>query len=302
MPCYSPIKAFKYYSIPLQQNVITFNWNEAKKHIWFEQPMPCLQCVGCRLENSRQLAIRCVHEASLHEQNCWLTLTYSPENLRLLWNCQPTLVKKDFQDFIKRLRYHIDAKIRYLHCGEYGEKFNRPHYHALIFGFDFKDKAKYKKYNGNQYYTSHTLTKLWGLGHAVIGEITPESSAYTTRYALKKITGEQAKNHYEGRQPEYITMSLKPAIGLEWYNIHKDEIYPNDYVDFKGYKAKPPRYYDKKYQLTNEDEFDLIKLKRKIKVMERLEKTVDTLEEQKEKLLTRISKLKRTYEIDKLLD
>ena len=43
--------------------------------------LPCGNCIGCRLERSRQWAVRCMHEASLYEDNCFLTLTYSPEFL-----------------------------------------------------------------------------------------------------------------------------------------------------------------------------------------------------------------------------
>ena len=33
--------------------------------------LPCGNCIGCRLERSRQWAVRCMHEASLYEDNCF---------------------------------------------------------------------------------------------------------------------------------------------------------------------------------------------------------------------------------------
>ena len=55
-----------------------------------------------------------------------------------------TLVKRDLQLFLKRLRkklvktYGKDKKfrIRFIGCGEYGGTFGRPHYHLVIFGMD----------------------------------------------------------------------------------------------------------------------------------------------------------------------
>ena len=43
--------------------------------------LPCGQCIGCRLEYSRQWAIRCMHEASMYDDNCFITLTYDNDHL-----------------------------------------------------------------------------------------------------------------------------------------------------------------------------------------------------------------------------
>ena len=69
--------------------------------------LPCGRCIGCRLEKSRQWAIRCVHEASMYDQNCLLTLTFDDEHL----NEKRTLVKRDFQLFMKKLRKHVGHRI-----------------------------------------------------------------------------------------------------------------------------------------------------------------------------------------------
>ena len=151
--------------------------------------VPCGQCIGCRLERSRQWAIRCVHEASLHTDNCFITLTYSPD-------CLPSdgsLNHDDFQKFFKRLRKHIaPKKIRYYMCGEYGEdlqqpsKLGRPHFHACLFGLDFDDKQLYIVRDDVKLYTSATLEKIWGKGFVTIGDVTFESAAYVARYIAKK--------------------------------------------------------------------------------------------------------------------
>ena len=38
--------------------------------------LPCGQCMACRLNKSRDWATRCVLEAKMHKDNCFVTLTY----------------------------------------------------------------------------------------------------------------------------------------------------------------------------------------------------------------------------------
>ena len=131
MPCFHPITAYNKIG-----GGITWTYSESNAT---KIQISCKQCTGCRQENQRQWAIRCIHEASLHLNNIFVTLTYNNENLPK----HNTLVKEHFQLFMKRLRKHKKAtkhnKIRYFHCGEYGEKNSlRPHYHAIIYNCKFR--------------------------------------------------------------------------------------------------------------------------------------------------------------------
>lgn len=222
--------------------------------------------MGCRLERSRQWALRCVHEAQLHEDNSFITLTYSDEHLPH----GGTLIKKHFQDFMKRLRRHFDGKkISYYHCGEYGESSRRPHYHALLFGLRFNDQLPYKKgADGSVVYTSQLLSEMWLKGFCTVGAVTFESAAYVARYVLKKMTGPAAAGHYQvidedgeihQLQPEYVTMSLKPAIGKDWYAEFQADVYPDDFVVIRGRKMKPPKYYDRLHDIEKPTAHALIK-------------------------------------------
>lgn len=286
MPCYHPISGWQ-SPVP----------NENLKHpVYFKKSndpswapglafraikLPCGRCIGCRLERSKQWAIRCVHEATLHDQNCFITLTYDNEHLPE----GGTLVKEHYRDFIKRLRQHVRyrekkagipkeerTKIRFFHCGEYGDRFQRPHYHACIFGFDFEDKEIFKDERGVKLYISETLKKIWGKGHVTIGEVTFESAAYVARYITKKITGKKAVGHYNGRKPEYTTMSRRPGIASAWFDKFSSDVYPGDYVVLRGRKLKPPRFYDSMYEHIDPETFKDIKLKRLEKAKEAEEK------------------------------
>lgn len=234
--------------------------------------VPCGQCIGCRLEKSRQWAVRCAHEASLYEKNCFLTLTYNDRHLPK----DGSLHVDHFQKFMKRLRKAFpDQKIRFFHCGEYGEKFARPHYHACIFNFDFADKKLWRKTkDGNSLWTSETLEEIWGMGFCSIGDVTFESAAYVARYVTKKVTGKKALNHYNEinfdtgeilseRRPEYTTMSRRPGIGKPWLEKYSSDVYPDDFVLMDGKKIKPPKYYDSQFEIAYPSDFEKIKIERK---------------------------------------
>jgi len=265
MPCYHPLSAYQCAdgSIVFQER----RWFNTVKTL----SLPCGQCIGCRLERSRQWAMRCMHEAQLHENNCFITLTYDNTHLP----SDGSLHYKDFQLFIKRLRKKFGPRIRYYMAGEYGENFGRPHFHACIFGFDFHDKKLWKRSpSGSMLYRSQDLEILWPFGYSSIGDVNFESAAYVARYIMKKVTGHNSKAHYTEanpetgeittRKPEFNKMSLKPGIGYDWYKKYKTDVYPHDYVIIKGKKVKPPKFYDKKYKSDYPYEFDEILYKREI--------------------------------------
>jgi len=266
MPCYHPISAYQCAdgSIVFQER----RWFNTVKTL----SLPCGQCIGCRLERSRQWAMRCMHEAQLHENNCFITLTYDNTHLP----SDGSLHYKDFQLFIKRLRKKFgNTRIRYYMAGEYGENFGRPHFHACIFGHDFHDKKLWKRSpSGSMLYRSEDLELLWPFGYSSIGDVNFESAAYVARYIMKKVTGQNAKEHYKQtdqetgeitkRKPEFNKMSLKPGIGYDWYKKYKTDVYPHDYVIINGKKVKPPKFYDKKYKSDYPYEYDEILYKREI--------------------------------------
>lgn len=246
MACFHPLKAFQ-----LEDGKIVFSDpGDARRDL----ELPCGQCVGCRLERSRQWAVRIMHESQMHDTSLFVTLTYDDEHLESY-----SLVYRDFQLFMKKLRKYFDGKgVRFYMCGEYGDNFGRPHFHVVLFGCFFDDREFFTELSsGSKLYTSKALAKLWGKGFCSIGDVTFESAAYVARYVMKKMTGTAAEQHYQlldertgeviDRVPEFCRMSLKPGIGADWYEKFKKEVYPRDEVVMNGSKFKPPRYYDKRF-------------------------------------------------------
>ena len=210
--------------------------------------VPCGQCSGCRLERSRQWAVRIMHEAQMHDSSLFLTLTYDDDHVP----SDGSLRKKDLQKFWKRLRKKVPGKIRYYAVGEYGDNTQRPHYHACVFNVDFEDKAPISV-GATNLYNSSVLDSIWKQGFTTIGELTFDSAAYVARYCMKKVTGKKAHEHYQridpdtGEvywiEPEFQVYSNKPGLGRSWYDKYYREVFPNDEVVINGKQVRPPRTY-----------------------------------------------------------
>lgn len=292
MPCYSPLTAYRSHTLnDSGKRSLVFNPAVGARDRRVD--IPCGQCIGCRLEYSRQWAMRCVHEASLYEHNSFITLTYNDAHLP----SHASLRYRDLQLFFKRARKRL-GKFRYFAAGEYGEESLRPHYHAIIFGIDFA-RAWHPGYfdadrHGNVVtavsksvdyvcYDSTALKLLWsdpdtkeGIGNVLVGSANFKTAAYVARYVTAKVTGDDAFNHYvvrdvDGdelivddefvlRQPERALMSRRPGIGKAWFDKFKHDVYKDDTVIINGKAVKPPKYYDNQL---DSDFVDDIKLDRK---------------------------------------
>lgn len=244
-----------------------------------------------------------MHEKASHDLAIFVTLTYSDEHLP----ADGSLHKEHFQLFMKRLRKHHEPhKIRFFHCGEYGEEKFRPHYHAILFGVDFSDRLFYKhNAQGDEIFTSATLDNLWGYGNCNLGAVSFESCAYVARYITKKITGELADDHYRRinpetgeiyyLEPEYCTMSRRPGIGADWFARYASDVFPSDSIVVRGKEARPPRYYSTLHERADPKAQKAISYKRIKKA--KLHAADNTPERLAVKLAvrkSRISQLKRT--------
>lgn len=304
MACYHPLKAFpigltengktKYKIAPYKTDHVERNGDK-----WFNVPagvqvgdksiqevydfveIPCGRCVGCRLAYSRQWADRCLLELQYHECSYFLTLTYDDEHLTKNQSVDydtgevrevATLVKSDFQKFMKRLRknYKYDNELRFYMCGEYGTRTKRPHYHVIVFGLKLDDLVYHSKSgSGFPIYNSEFVSKCWQhQGFVTVQDVTWETCAYTARYVMKKLN-EDLNFIYSDLNitPEFTLMSRRPGIARQFYDDNKTRIYEYDNIfvsTSKGGKAlRPPRYYDRLFDIDYPSDYAKLKAKRK---------------------------------------
>lgn len=292
MSCNFPIRAYR-----CEDGEVVFE--ESKGAVVREILLPCGRCEACMNERARSWSVRCVHEASLHEQNCFITLTYNDDHLPDMAD----LKYEDFQKFMKRLRKkYTGRKIRFFACGEYGENRQRPHFHACIFGIDFNDRIYFKTTSaGSKIYTSKTLDALWSdrsgnsIGFASIGDISINSAGYVARYVMKKAFGRENDYLYDvidietgetyRRTKEFNKMSLKPGIGYGFYKKWRSDIFPADHCVIDGREIKPPKYYYKKLADEDKNVYNLVQDARELKAIGNAGDNSEPRREVKEKVL-----------------
>jgi len=165
-------------------------------------------------------------------------------------------------------------------CGEYGEDqdptslqtIGRPHFHAIIFNYDYPDKVKATiTPTGDTLYNSAQLDRIWGNGITTIGDVTMDSACYVARYCMKKINGDEAEDHYqtydretgevEQLTPEFTTQSSNPGIARKWFEKYKTDL-DKGFITMNGIKMSPPKYYDRLYNHLDEETFMFLKQKR----------------------------------------
>lgn len=193
----------------------------------YEFFVPCGKCLYCRLQRRKEWCLRLQHENSYHTKSSFVTLTYTDENLPMVQGTErSTLKKSDLQNFFKKLRKK-GYKFKYYACGEYGEKTERAHYHAIIFGIDYEE--------------TKPINDAWDHGSTHIGSVTADSIRYVAQYIDKKIYGKKSEHHYRQRTPEWQCNSQ--GLGRRFLIDNICDITSNGYVKYKDLECTIPRYY-----------------------------------------------------------
>jgi hypothetical protein len=223
----------------------------------------CRKCLSCQITKRQEWAMRCVFEAETHKENCFITLTYND-----YYNLIEGYNRNNLQLFMKRLRKEIyPIKVKYVACYEYGDGngsrqwWEHPHFHILLFGYDFKDKIFLKNTKkGEAIYTSPTLDKLWKFGLSSVGTVTHSSASYVAGYVHKKMP--YSKNYIADEKShdltEYEKHYLNPygeiipeekiyasqGIAKGYFEKNVDQLFNHDYITYQGKKYALPEYFN----------------------------------------------------------
>lgn len=199
---------------------------------WIDQPIeiPCGKCIGCKSDKATAWGIRAYHESTRHKQCAFVTFTYDDQHMPV----DGKVSKYEAQCILKRMRNH-GLKFRYMLCGEYGGVTKRPHYHALIFGQDFRDDAVPLGVSARQVdqYSSRVIDKVWDKGFHVIEDVNAAACFYVAGYLLKN----------NDEDDSFLLASRKPYIGHGWLSRFADHISQQGFVTIDGKKRPiPPSY------------------------------------------------------------
>lgn len=264
------------------EQIFTTRQPSGREHYSEPMTVACRKCISCQLSKSSEWAVRSMNEAYLYSANTFITLTYRNSSLPLVPGTSvPTLHHPHWQQFMKDLRRNVtgvdevphwkagqfNAKtgrpypdthtpIRFYMAGEYGSKRGRPHFHALLFNYQFPDLRFHRKTKqGFNVYRSAILEDLWPHGFSEVGEVTFKSAAYVARYIMEKKYGDDAFAKYCAaidsktgellfRSPEYNQPSTSPGLGRGWIERFSTQVLTHDAVFLDGRSFRPPRYYD----------------------------------------------------------
>lgn len=288
MPCYHPLKAWVKGTKPNgKYNIVKITGQDVDQIVVDGIVYPefalqtidvgCGQCIGCRMEYSRQWANRLMLELQDHKADeCFfVTLTYDDDHIAdhclsgfadqdtgELKGYSLSLRKRDFQLFMKRLRKAVEpVKIRFFAVGEYGGKTFRPHFHLILFGLPLPsdDLKFYKKSElGYNYFNSDLLARCWPFGFNVVAPVTWESCCYTARYMLKKQKGENAHVYDDfGLEAPFSLCSRKPGLARGYYDRCEDFSKVSSIVigtDRGSRKFPPPKYLEKLFEFDEPEE------------------------------------------------
>lgn len=239
MACANPFQIInKYYNPSLPGSI------HQNKYI----TVPCGWCLNCRVDKRNFLEDCCNYEFNNFGCGAFVTFTYDDNHIPMVtspidFKIRPTLRRDDVKKFLYRLRSKIrysgintklcNPKFKMLYVGEYGDEFQRPHYHFLFFGLDFMACEKL-------FYDS------WQLGLIDSLPIKDGCFRYVLKYLDKQLHGDYKKQIYDDNNVESPFSYHSINFGKGLFTKQIDYIEKNNYSYKVGAFARPlPNYYKK---------------------------------------------------------
>ncbi|MGL4388188.1 MAG: rolling circle replication-associated protein, partial [Brevinema sp.] len=226
--------------------------------------VPCRNCIECKISRSDEWETRIDNEWQTWEHGVFLTLTY--DEIKIPKNY--SLVKRDLQNFFKRLRYYLKKrKIKYFACGEYGKRKQRPHYHAILLGVSKEEHELRVCPKGGYWIEKGILKDSWDKGIIHVGDITSDSIGYVTHYIDKKLTGKLAEVNYmdKGRDPPFQLQSQ--GFGLDYAKKNEKQIKEHLFIPRKGQKKPVPLYYRTKLGIKDDPRIQQMAINKQEKIL-----------------------------------
>lgn len=319
MACEKPLRAWKYGFTKNGKQRLVFKRPE-NSHKVEMQEVPCGKCDSCKIDYSRMWATRITHELQVTGIGAFVTLTIDDDHLitrpfTAAGQQLPgrSVYKRTLQLWLKRLRQRINMPLpngtpiyqqfKYFACGEYGDKYGRPHYHVILMGYDFPDKIRAgTTESGEDLYESRILNQTWPFGQARTADANWQSAAYTARYALKKQVNKKLYEYVDRATgevtpvaPEFVMMSK--GIGKEWWQKFASDTDKDFLVVDRDKTVSIPRYYDKLRERKDPESLAKIKKEREIQA-KKISEQLDNNERRQrgEVKAAQIKKLKRNLD------
>lgn len=217
-------------------------------------PIPCRSCECCRMDKTNMWISRCEYELGQYKTASFVTFTYDDEHLPFANNTsrRPTLdymhlhkyidsirhrAKKDFAKNPNHYKYSV-PNFKYIGSAEYGDKFERPHYHVIFFGLDPAECDSF-------------FQRSWRYGSIQVDPVKPGAFAYVVKYIQKEVFGQALKDNYYSKGCLPPRLFVSTGLGADMYREHSEEIARKGYFTRGQHRVYPPAYYKNKYHPSN---------------------------------------------------
>lgn len=231
------------------------------------QLVACKKCIACKINKTSEWTMRCGVEQPYWKNSKFITLTLDDEHVG-----DNSLDKKELSTFYKALRQDLgDEKIKHFSCGEYGDKFSRKHYHAIVFGIG--DDVRYRELiykNWKKCDRDYFFGRKWYKSYA---PVTHDDIQYVCGYVQKKLYGLKAEEEYEGRTPPFQLCSQN--IGERYFIDNIKEIIKEKSILYYGKRVPIPETWRRKYDIK-----------------------FDFFDEQKQEIYEKVEKINKRFGID----
>ena len=220
--------------------------------------VPCGMCLNCRVDKQNSLIDRAEWEYINYGCGAFVTFTFDDAHLNQYQfidskdgKLKATLSRKCGKDFLNRLNKLVKKfckeigvtplcrpDYKYILSGEYGDKFKRPHFHALFFGLDFA-------------FCKRLFWRAWkGYGQIQVNPIRAGGIKYATKYITSQTFGylKFYQYGYHHLEAPYSVHSTKFGEGLYKSQISYIKNHNGNYR-WHNTDRPLPKYYKDKYLL-----------------------------------------------------